>query len=213
MTEYSSPDNIDGVATPVASENESTEKNLTIDDDILIDCGECITSSESNSESSSESSSSSTEEIESTIRDVYCEKCTNDVNNSSSNNTACVSDPNYSSLANVFQQITDQLLPALTKQLYATTESKYGHGSSSDPTYELVSSFNSLSDGLDKIRNDKIRAICFMDRLTKFHEKVGNYDKTNSSSYSSDFMSSTALSLSSDKLRGEMSNVMSQLSQ
>lgn len=72
---------------------------------------------------------------------------------------------------------------------------------------EIAEQFQTLCDGLDSISNDKIRAICFMDRLNKFHDHFWN-DETVSTTGD---VEGTASTLMRRRIQGEISNVMEQL--
>ena len=103
------------------------------------------------------------------------------------------------------------LTPLLTPLLSSyTDESSFNQISC--PAKELVSQFNKMWDGLDQMGNKKIRAICFMDRLNKFHQNLWKYAATNASDDKENTFNATALSLTAEKMKGEIDNVMKQLS-
>ena len=106
----------------------------------------------------------------------------------------------------------DLLLPMITSLLSGGSNSSSHESKKLCPAEELVSTFNVLCEGLDQMGNKKIRAICFMDRLNKFHKKLWEYSRTNSTSDSKGVFVSTALDLTAQNLRREITNVMKQLS-
>ena len=107
------------------------------------------------------------------------------------------------------QPIIEFLTPLMMSYLSSSSSSS---SKTPCPATELLSGFNEIWDGLDQIGNKKIRAICFMDRLNKFHETLWKYARENSSKDTSGILGSTALSLTEEKMRNEISNVMKQLS-
>lgn len=103
----------------------------------------------------------------------------------------------------------DMLLPILTSYLTNSMGSGFSYNPKPCPAEELIKEFNNIWEGLDQIANDRVRAICFMDRMNKFHEKLWSYAKSNSKTNNT--FSNSALSQTSDKWRREISNVMVQL--
>lgn len=76
----------------------------------------------------------------------------------------------------------------------------------------MIKEFNGIWEGLDKIENNKIRAICFMNNLNTFHDHIWSYaGKHGISSKGNDTVTSTVLNLTSEKLRNEINNVMDAL--
>lgn len=115
----------------------------------------------------------------------------------------------------VEEAIVDTLISSIPLFISALTSgnSIFGSGSSSKskfPISNLVEEFNCLWSGLDRMDNKSVRAICFVDRLSKFHESLWSYAREQCSKGKSD-MSSAVLDLSADKLRSELINVMEQL--
>ena len=83
------------------------------------------------------------------------------------------------------------------------------------PIVDLIKEFNGLWEGLDSIGNKRVRAICFMNNLNKFHDHIWSYARTHSTSTNnedSSILRSSTLDLTSEKLRREINNVMEELS-
>lgn len=72
---------------------------------------------------------------------------------------------------------------------------------------DLVKQYHSLCDGLPSIRNDQLRAICFMDRLINFHNYFWGQLQTNGD------IENTTSDLIKRQIQSEISNVMEQLTQ
>lgn len=101
------------------------------------------------------------------------------------------------------------LTPLMTSYLSKPTTSNTGKCPVSD---NIIDIFGSLWDGLDHVSNKKLRAICFLNNLNKFHATL--MSKIETHCYSSNLQSSndklvpTVFSLTCEKLRNEICNVM-----
>ena len=110
----------------------------------------------------------------------------------------------------------NMLLPIFTNLLNSSGSasslfSGLGNNNKVCPAEELVKQFNSIWDGLDRISDDKVRAICFMDRLNKFHERLWAYARSNAVKDVKGTFATSALDMTEEKFHKEISNVMSQL--
>lgn len=102
------------------------------------------------------------------------------------------------------------LLPTLLPLFSGSGSSGPGWGQQKSGWEDLYSQWETLWCGLDQISNPQIRAICFIDRLNKFHDYF--WDKCPISSTSGEpTAKSTAASLIRSQLRSEITNVMEQL--
>lgn len=75
------------------------------------------------------------------------------------------------------------------------------------PMDDIIKDFTGLWDGLNGIENKKVRAICFMNNLNKFHDSIWKYAKTHNNTT----LGETTLNLTLEKLHTEIINVMEQL--
>ena len=115
--------------------------------------------------------------------------------------------------------IVKSLIPIITSLLNSRISSSLGLGlcKTKESCYadELLNEFNDLWSGLDNFTDNKIRAICFMNNLNKFHDHIWSYAKKHSSKNSDETKQnnifSTTLDLTSEKLCCEINNVMEQL--
>ena len=75
------------------------------------------------------------------------------------------------------------------------------------PVDDIIKDFTGLWDCLNGIENKKVRAICFMNNLNKFHDSIWKYAKTHNNTT----LGETTLNLTLEKLHTEIINVMEQL--
>lgn len=118
-------------------------------------------------------------------------------------NTSCP----YSGFNSIFNE---QLITTLTSLLMTyLSSSTYKTSSTKDkcPIDDIIKDFTGLWDGLNGIENKKVRAICFMNNLNKFHDSIWKYAKTHNNTT----LGETTLNLTLEKLHTEIINVMEQL--
>lgn len=107
-----------------------------------------------------------------------------------------------------FISILSSLLTTyLTQSAYSSSKPSFSRSKDTCPINKIIKDYNNLWEGLNDIENKKIRAICFMNNLSRFHESVWSFARK----HDDKLLTKTALDLSSEKLRNEILNVMNQL--
>ena len=107
-----------------------------------------------------------------------------------------------------FISILSSLLTTyLTQSAYSSSKPSFSRSKDTCPINKIIKDYNNLWEGLNDIENKKVRAICFMNNLSRFHESVWSFAKK----HDDKLLTKTALDLSSEKLRNEILNVMNQL--
>lgn len=120
-------------------------------------------------------------------------------------NTSCP----YSGFNSIFNEqfittLTSLLMTYLSSSAYKTSSTK---PKDKCPIDDIIKDFTGLWDGLNGIENKKVRAICFMNNLNKFHDSIWKYAKTHNNTT----LGETTLNLTLEKLHTEIINVMEQL--
>jgi len=120
-------------------------------------------------------------------------------------NTSCP----YSGFNSIFNEqfittLTSLLMTYLSSSAYKTSSTK---PKDKCPMDDIIKDFTGLWDGLNGIENKKVRAICFMNNLNKFHDSIWKYAKTHNNTT----LGETTLNLTLEKLHTEIINVMEQL--
>ena len=146
--------------------------------------------------------------------DVFVDADKNDPSNPNSftNLPNFSSQPNNSndSFTNLINGLAPIITPLLTAYLSSSMASGFGNHKKECPVNDIISSFTGLWEGLNEIENKKLRAICFMNNLNKFHDHVSTYVNKHVPEKNQTLVTTT-LDLAGEKLRREIINVMEQL--
>lgn len=121
-------------------------------------------------------------------------------------NTNCPYSSGFNSIFNeqFISTLTSLLMTYLSSSAYKTSSTK---PKDKCPMDDIIKDFTGLWDGLNGIENKKVRAICFMNNLNKFHDSIWKYAKTHNNTT----LGETTLNLTLEKLHTEIINVMEQL--
>ena len=120
-------------------------------------------------------------------------------------NTSCP----YSGFNSIFNEQFITTLTSLLMTYLSSSAYKISSYRPKDkcPMDDIIKDFTGLWDGLNGIENKKVRAICFMNNLNKFHDSIWKYAKTHNNTT----LGETTLNLTLEKLHTEIINVMEQL--
>lgn len=113
----------------------------------------------------------------------------------------------YSGFNSIFNEQFITTLTSLLMTYLSSSACKTSSTKDKCPIDDIIKDFTGLWDGLNGIENKKVRAICFMNNLNKFHDSIWKYAKTHNNTT----LGETTLNLTLEKLHTEIINVMEQL--
>lgn len=125
-------------------------------------------------------------------------------------NFSSQSNSSNDSFTNLINGLAPIITPLLTAYLSSSMASGFANHKKECPVNDIISSFTGLWEGLNEIENKKLRAICFMNNLNKFHDHVSTYVNKHVPEKNQTLVTTT-LNLAGEKLRREIINVMEQL--